>query len=169
MSLTGISLRALEPSDIEVLIELENNQNYWKYSNRNEPFSRALMENYIQQQSQDIFEVKQKRFVISKEDNTAQGFIDIFNFEPIHRRAGIGIILKEEYRGKGIGKKAIDLVGVYAQKHLNLNSIYADIAKENKLCIHAFESCGFIRVGLKKSWNFYDGKFHDEYLYQKLL
>ena len=89
MKLEGIFLRALEPEDLEVLLQLENDSSLWKYSNRTEPFSRDLLQKYIDQQHQDIFEVKQKRFVVSYPDQTPIGFVDLFDFEPLHRRAGM--------------------------------------------------------------------------------
>ncbi len=169
MSLADVFIRALEPKDIEVLLELENNSSYWKYANRTEPFSRDLFLKYIKQQAQDIFEVKQKRFVVTNSNQMALGFVDLFDFEPLHRRAGVGIILKKEYRGKGYGRAAIKLLGIHAQKYLNIHSLFANIAVENKVSIQAFEACGYEQVGLKKAWNFYKDQFHDEYLYQKIF
>ena len=169
MNLDKISLRALEPSDIDVLLKIENDHRYWKYANRTEPYSRNLLQKYIEQQKQDIFEVRQKRFAISLETIDILGFIDIFDFEPIHRRAGIGIFILEKYRGNGIGKKSVTLIGEYAKKNLNLNCIYANIAKENISSINLFESCGFKKIGLKREWNFYENSFHGEYLYQRII
>ena len=117
----------------------------------------------------DIFEVKQKRYVISNQKIPTLGFIDLFNFEPLHRRAGVGILIIEKFRGKGLGKKALDLLISHSKKNLNINCLFANIAFENKASISLFKSSGFIKVGLKKSWNFYHNSFHDEYLYQKLL
>ena len=57
-------LRALEPSDIKILMKLENDESYWKYSNTTEPFSKKYL-SFIAEQKRDIFEVKQKRYVIS--------------------------------------------------------------------------------------------------------
>ena len=47
MNVDKISLRALEPSDIEVLLKIENDDRYWKYANRTEPYSRNLLQKYI--------------------------------------------------------------------------------------------------------------------------
>ena len=169
MNIDKISLRALEPSDIEVLLKIENDDRYWKYANRTEPYSRNLLQKYIEQQKQDIFEVRQKRFAISLETPNTLGFVDIFDFEPMHRRAGIGIFILDEYRRNGIGKKSVTLIGKYAKKYLNLNCIYANIAKENIPSINLFESCGYEKIGLKKEWNFYENSFHGEYLYQIII
>ena len=169
MNIDKILLRALEPYDIEVLLRIENDDRYWKYANRTEPYSRNLLQKYIEQQKQDIFQVKQKRFAISLENIDTLGFIDIFDFEPMHRRAGVGIYILDEYRGIGIGRKSVTLLGDYAKKHLNLNCIYANIAKENTTSINLFESYEYEKIGLKKEWNYYDNSFHGEYLYQKII
>ena len=42
-----VSLRAIEPVDIELLFDLENDVELWKYSNRSQPYSRDLLQNYI--------------------------------------------------------------------------------------------------------------------------
>lgn len=169
MKLEGIFLRALEPEDLDVLLQLENDSSLWKYSNRTEPFSRDLLQKYIDQQEQDIFEVKQKRFVVSYPDQTPIGFVDLFDFEPLHRRAGIGVIIHPDHQGKGYAKRALELVEEFAKKQLNLHSLFANIAEENSASLKVFESCEFRRIAEKKEWNFYEGRFHNEYLYQKLL
>ena len=80
MNLESIFLRALEPRDLDVLFEIENENEFWKYSNRTEPFSKNVLRNYIEQQHQDIFEVKQKRFVLSDANSNVLGFVDLFDF-----------------------------------------------------------------------------------------
>ena len=65
MKIKDIFLRALEPSDIKILMQLENDESYWKYSNTTEPFSEKILTSFIAEQKRDIFEVKQKRYVIS--------------------------------------------------------------------------------------------------------
>ena len=46
---------------------------------------------------------------------------------------------------------------------------YANISKANTKSILLFEKNGYIRVGLKKDWIFYNNKFNDELLFQKIL
>ena len=117
MKIEDIFLRALEPSDIKILMQLENDESYWKYSNTTEPFSKKLLTSFIAEQKRDIFEVKQKRYVISNQKIPTLGFIDLFNFEPLHRRAGVGILIIEKFRGKGLGKKALDLLISHSKKN----------------------------------------------------
>ncbi|MEL0317530.1 MAG: GNAT family N-acetyltransferase [Flavobacteriaceae bacterium] len=169
MNTVEIHLRALEPEDLLALEKIENDSAYWKYSNQTEPFSRVLLNQFIREQQQDIFQVRQKRFVISNQDKILLGCIDLFDFEPLHRRAGVGLYLLQEYRNKGIGSKALGLLAEYAKNILQLKTLYANIAIENMASKSLFQSAGFNQSGLKKEWNFYQGEFHDEYLYQKTL
>lgn len=169
MNSKNLFLRALEPDDIGILMQIENDENYWKYSNTTEPFSKETLYNFISEQKHDIFEVKQKRFIVSSPKISTLGFVDLFDFEPLHRRAGVGIVIIDKFRDKGLGKIALDLLMTHSKKNLNINCLYANIAFENIASIGLFESSGFVKVGLKKSWNFYQNSFHDEYLYQKLL
>jgi len=169
MNTVEIHLRALEPEDLLALEKIENDSAYWKYSNQTEPFSRVLLNQFIREQQQDIFQVRQKRFVISNQDKILLGCIDLFDFEPLHRRAGVGLYLLQEYRNKGIGSKALGLLAEYAKNILQLKTLYANIAIENMASKSLFQSAGFSQSGLKKEWNLYQGEFHDEYLYQKTL
>jgi diamine N-acetyltransferase len=41
-----ISLRALEPEDLEFLYALENNETDWEVSNTQAPFSKYLLKQY---------------------------------------------------------------------------------------------------------------------------
>ena len=164
-----ISLRALEPRDIELLFDLENDVELWKYSNRNQPYSKDLLQNYIANSHKDIFETRQIKFTISTMEDIAVGFIDLFDFEPLHHRAGVGLVIQKLDHRKGYGAAALDLIGNYARKYLQLHQLYANIAVENKISIQLFENKGYCFVGIKKDWNFYEGEFHDESIYQKLI
>lgn len=166
MNLEGLHLRALEPEDLVALEKVENDMVYWNYSNQTEPFSLYTLKQYIKQQSQDIFEVRQKRFVISDKQKDVLGFVDLFDFEPIHRRAGVGIFVLNVYRTKGVATKALQLMHAYVKEHLNLKNLYANISMENSSSIKLFASAGYVEIGIKKDWNFYKGCFHDELFYQ---
>jgi len=169
MNLKEIHLRALEPEDIDILEKVENDISYWNYSYQTEPLSIHTLKQFIAEQHRDIFEVRQKRFVISDIQKNVLGFIDLFDFEPIHRRAGVGLLILESYRRKGVGKQALILLSSYAQNQLNIKTLFANIAIENAASIQLFQSLDYSKAGHKKDWNFYDGCFHDEYLYLKQL
>jgi diamine N-acetyltransferase len=165
----GIYLRALEPNDIDVLFSIENDSSLWKYSNRNEPFSRFTLNKYIESQDQDLYELKQKRFVLSNKNRTVLGLVDLFDFEPFHRRAGVGILIVSEFQNKGFGVEAIKLLENQCKLFYNMHLLYANIPSENSQSIKLFKKMNFSLIGVKKSWNYYENSFHDEYLYQKII
>ena len=163
-----ISLRALEPFDIDFLFDIENNTEFWELSNTLTPYSRHILENYIQNAHQNIYEAKQFRFVIQDAAKKQVGFIDLFDFDPKHQRVGVGIIIISEEQNKGYAKDALACLCSYCFKHLKVEQVYANITNDNKKSIALFEKLKFERTGTKKNWIFSNGEFKDEYLYQLL-
>ncbi|TYA71475.1 GNAT family N-acetyltransferase [Seonamhaeicola marinus] len=162
-----IYLRALEPEDLEFVHDVENNEAIWELSNTQNPFSKYIIKQYIENAHKDIYEVKQLRLVISSYANVALGMIDLFDFDFKNKRAGVGILIKEsKNRGKGYGEDALKVLIKYSFSHLNLHQLYCNISEDNKASIKLFEKQGFKQVGLKKDWNYNNGIFKDEHLFQ---
>lgn len=164
----SIFLRTLEPSDIDYLYDLENNPINWKVSNTFVPFSRDILEQYIQS-AQDIFLVNQIRFIICDVVNrTPVGAIDLFEYDPINQRVGVGIIIGEKYRGSGFAQEALKEVLNYCFDVLLVHNVFCNINTSNKVSINLFEKLGFERVGVKKDWVRVNGGWEDEAVYQLL-
>lgn len=162
----NISLRALEPKDIDFLFSTENDESNWEISSMQIPFSKYILEKYIENAHQDIYEAKQYRFVICAIDNSPIGMIDLFDFNPQHNRVGIGILITPSFQGKGYASEALELVIEYAFTYLNVHQIFANITSENKKSIALFKKFNFKMVGVKKDWVFSNSTYKDEILYQ---
>lgn len=165
----NISLRAPEPEDVDFLFQLENDRLLWHLSNTLTPFSRFDLEQFVMLPDKDIYVTKQARFMIVKEsvDNSKLiGTIDLFEFEPQHKRAGIGVVLMESERKKGIASIALELIIEYSFNVLNLHQLYCNIEETNSDSLKLFENSGFQLAGIKKEWNLRDGKWVDEHLLQ---
>ena len=170
----NISLRAIEPADIDILFDWENDTSIWMVSGTIAPFSRFVLEQYLASAHLDIYAHKQLRLVIdllNDEENPDEtipiGFIDLFDFDPKNKRAGIGILIGDnELRGKGYGAQALQLLINYAFKTLDLHQLYCNITPDNEPSLHLFKKLGFEITGLKQDWNLYDNKWHDEYTLQ---
>lgn len=164
----NIILRALEPEDLEFVYAIENDESMWEVSNTQTPYSKFLIRQYLENAHQDIFEAKQLRLAICKKESAdAIGLIDLFDFDPKNKRAGVGIIVqKEEDRQRGYGKQALGLVISFAFEQLQLHQLYANISSENKASEALFTTFGFEKIGVKKDWNFTNNSFKDEGLYQ---
>lgn len=162
----NISLRALEPEDINFLFSTENNEQFWEVSGTQLPFSKYTLMKYLENAHQDIYEAKQYRFAICNSKNTPMGMIDLFDFNPMHQRVGIGILILPEYRNNGFATEALQLVITYAFTHLNVHQIFANIIDNNQKSISLFKKLKFKKVGIKKDWIYSKGTFKNEILYQ---
>jgi len=162
----NITLRALEPEDIDFLFSTENNEVFWEVSNTQTPYSKHLLQNYIENAHQDIYEAKQFRFVICNTKDIPVGMIDLFDFNPQHKRVGVGILILPKYQNKKFGSEALELLINYAFTYLNIHQIYANITTDNSKSIHLFEQFNFKKTGIKKDWIFSKNEFKDENIYQ---
>ena len=164
----NLSLRALEPDDLELVYDVENDKSLWVYSNTTSPFSNHTLKKFIENSHLDIIEHKQLRMVIA-DDKKSCGFIDLYDYDFVNRRVGVGIIIFEKYRSKGIGLSSLKLTEKYLLEHVPIHQLYANISSRNKESISLFQKSGFVNVGLKRDWIFYNNKFNDELLFQKIL
>lgn len=162
----NIALRALEPEDIDFLFSIENDMFFWEVSGTQTPYSKYILQKYISNSHQDIYEAKQYRFVICTTKNKPVGMIDLFNFNPQHQRVGVGILIKPNYQAKGYALEALEMIIDYCFTYLNVHQIYANIASTNLKSISLFEKLNFVKVGTKKDWIYYNNTFKDETLYQ---
>ena len=149
-----IRLRAVEPDDAEIIYDWENNTDNWQVSNTLIPFSHHTIRKYAESASQDIFENRQLRLMImDKQQDKAVGAIDLFDYDPFHQRAGVGILINnQEDRGRGYATKAIELVKDYVFNYLHLKQLYCNIGSDNEKSLRLFKKLGFDVCGIKKDW-----------------
>jgi diamine N-acetyltransferase len=165
-----ISLRALEPDDIELLYQWENNIEIWKVSSTRTPFSKYILAEYLKESAKDIYETKQLRLIIQNNNGEAVGAVDLFDFEPYHMRAGVGILIhKSENRNQGYASDALNVIFGYAVEILGLKQLYANIGAKNEASIHLFKKAGFTQSGIKKNWLKTISGWEDEVFLQKIL
>lgn len=165
-----VRFRALEPNDIDLLYEWENDAEIWEISNTFEPFSKYILAKYIKESQRDIYESKQVRMVIETLDGKAVGAIDLFDFDPFHFRAGVGILIHDEKDRKlGYATDALQLLCIYATDYLRLHQLYANITEENLTSIHLFTQNGFELCGTKKDWRRTADGWKAELMFQKIL
>ena len=120
----------------------------------------------------DIFSTRQLRFMIDKVQPADQlntiGTIDLYDFEPAHRRAGVGVLIISEERGKGYASEALELLIDYAFNTLNLHQLFSHISSSNIVSLNLFAKHKFEMAGLKKEWLLIDNQWVDEYILQRI-
>jgi diamine N-acetyltransferase len=170
MKYEKINLRALEPEDLELLYEWENNESYWIISNTVVPFSKFTLKRYLENSHKNIYETGQLRLMIElASDKKAIGAIDIFDFDPFHKRAGLGILIADEKeRRKGYATMALKALVSYCFSTLQLHQLYCNILSNNCESIDLFKKLGFVQSGVKKDWIKTPEGWVDEHMFQLL-
>lgn len=159
-----ISLRAPEPEDIDALFAWENDMADWRMSHTISPYSRFAIEQYVLNAHHDIFADKQLRLMISpvKTPDKPAGAIDLFDFDPLHQRAAVGIIVQKKDRRRGFAAEALQLLIQYSFNTLNLHQLYCQISADNPPSIHLFTKAGFKQTAIRKEWTWTRNGWIDE-------
>jgi len=162
-------LRAVENSDLDFLYALENDVSVWRVSNTIAPFSKEVIAQYLEQATLDIYTTKQLRFVICTPKEERIGVIDLFDFDPIHRRAGIGIIILPPYQRQKFASEALKLLLNYCFHYLLLHQVYCSVAADNVASIGLFQKHDFRIIGKRKQWLKTSTGWIDVWEYQKIF
>jgi len=153
-----IKLRAIEPSDADLIYRWENDSSVWHAGNTIEPFSRHIINQYVQTAHLDLFQTKQLRLMIDLKSGMGEsaetiGSIDLFEIDSYHQKAGIGILIhQEKNRNKGYAGQALDVMIKYAFGVLLLHQLYCNIDEDNEASLNLFRKKGFQVTGNKKDW-----------------
>ena len=173
-----VRLRAVEPEDVERLCVWENDTDVWPVSGTTEPFSREQMARFVRRQLDggDLLRTGQLRLMIETRPASAAeaprtvGAIDLFDYDPINRRAGVGILIHAaDDRGRGYAADALERLAEYARQALHLHQLWCDVGADNLPSLDLFRRAGFSEAGRKRDWLLTAEGFRDETMWQKIL
>lgn len=123
------------------------------------------------------------------------GAIDLYSYDPLNRRAAVGIMVANEYRRQGYalamlqelhrlfsrpagvileiqeGRQNKDLQDLqdFAKREPLIHQFYADIAATNTASIALFRKAGYEECGRFKEWLSIDDTYIDTIRLQKIL
>ena len=148
-----ITLRAVEPADLDFIFLAENDSSSWKASSTVAPMSRYMIQQYIDTYRADIYQDRQLR-LIATHAHTGQriGIVDLYDYDPRNSRAGVGIYITATHRSQGHGTSALEALCHYAQEFLGIHMLYATIASDNQPSIHIFTRCRFTPTASLPHW-----------------
>ena len=163
-----VFLSQVEESDTHIIREIANSE-----------YVRKFMSSSLPKTDEDILnEIKNSKLtgspyfiiLIPDKNNIVKeiGYVKLEILSNIFRAAEIHLAIKQEFTGKGYGKKVIGLATKYAFEDLNIHSVRAFIKDGNIASMKAFESQKYKQVGIIEEGAFYKGIYNDCYIYNCL-
>ncbi|MCI8661147.1 MAG: GNAT family N-acetyltransferase [Lachnospiraceae bacterium] len=107
------------------------------------------------------------RRVIADKDRpeVGLGIIILSDLDLKSGAAEIFIKIMKNFRGKGYGQDAVNVLVAYAFRELGLSCIYSNILEHNMISRRLFEKCGFRQEGIRRNRSFKDGPYRNVYSY----
>ena len=97
------------------------------------------------------------------------GCVDLYNYDPLNRRAAVGIMVATVHRRQGYAMAMLKALEELSTTNYQLHTLYADIADSNNASINLFQKAGYTECGRFKEWLNIDGRYIDSIRMQKLL
>ena len=164
-----ITLRAMEPSDIDLIYKWENDTSLWTVSDTVAPYSHEALMLYIANCANDIYANKQLRLMVTlTATGETVGTVDFLNFNPIHNRAELGVYICKEHQGQGLSAETMKIVNAYAAQGIGLRQLYVYVPEDNAASIAMVRHAGFEEVGILQSWIKTGKEYHNVVLLQKI-
>lgn len=156
-----VLLRAIEPKDNALLLELINDPNTEKMlGGASFPVSETAQAKWIcdQMGRTDVL-----RCIIAEQQAPEKGLgtIILSDIDRKNGNAQVHLKLSASGRGKGYGTDALKAVVDYAFRQLRLHCVYADVLEYNTASQKLFEKCGFHKDGLLRGRVYKDGAYVD--------
>lgn len=158
------ALRCAEPNDAMQIYEWENDRKVWHVSDTFAPYSLFQIEQFLMNNN-DLISNRQLRLMIDY-DGQSIGCIDIFDYDAINQRAGIGILIDKNHRHQGHAHDALVMTVQYLFENAMLHQVYCSVDKQNTDSQQLFLGVGFELCGHRKQWKKTQDGFIDELEFQ---
>lgn len=161
-----LTLRALEPDDVDTIYIWENDITEWYSRHNMTPMSRYLIWQYIQSYDGTLYGGNQLRLMVCLADGTPVGTVDLYDIDTANRRAWVGIYIARLWRNRGYARETLRQISRYAYDHLAIAHLAAEVAADNEPSCKLFEAAEYHQVGCLHAWRYYHGCAHDVRIYQ---
>ena len=146
----NVTLRRPKLMDLDQLLLWENNLDNSLFSDNPIFYTKEQIEDFLNS-DQDIFLDRQIRFMIDSSGSPV-GCVDLFEYDMVNSRAGVGIFIDEKFRNMGFATKALSLLKSICINDYFISNLHANILSSNKTSIQLFERAGFTKNGVKENW-----------------
>jgi putative acetyltransferase len=98
-----------------------------------------------------------------------QLYLGAFPNKPRRRHVGqIGMAVRDDWQGKGVGSALMQAAVDLADKWLNLSRLELEVYTDNELAVRLYKKFGFSVEGTLRRYAFRDGRFVDAYMMARL-
>ena len=161
-----VEIRSQRLSDAKRFYEILNNDNFKLFDVR--PSSVEAEKEYLKLNKKKAKENFEYNFTILFNGNVA-GAIGV-KIDQHRKHVGeIGYFVDEKYWGKGLAVKAVKWLEKYCFKELGLKRITLVLSIKNKASERVAIKAGYKKEGIMKKCLGVFGKYHDSYLYAKVI
>lgn len=164
-----VRLRAVEPEDVDFMLECEADREASKWSDYRAPLSRNQLLTYALTYDADPFSAGQLRLIAENVDGTNIGMVDLFNISERDLRALVGLCIHPVFRNMGYGIRVVKALEEMCASRLGLRFLTAEVAVENPSACSLFDKSGFEEIAVLPQWHKIGSKFCDFRLYRKQL
>jgi len=159
-----LKIRPFEWKDVDALNQIINDLEVAKYTQEVTPLQ---LENMVHQFSDRI---RNKDVVlVAEEGGAVVGHLVIgIGKDKLSHVGSIGIFVKKELWGKGVGTKLLE-EGIRAAKERGLKKLMYDVYAPNERSINLVKQFGFELHGTLKKHMLAEGNYLDKLIFEKLL
>lgn len=162
-----ITLRAMEPTDVDAVYALETAADVERASLHNAPLSRHQLVNYAFSYSANMFADGQLRLIIEA-DGAFAGTVDVTDIDAANGHAMVGVAVLEPLRRQGIALEALRKVCDMCRS-VGLHQLVAIVARDNAPSLALFAAAGFKTSGCLRSWLRRGPSYADALLLQRFV
>jgi len=106
--------------------------------------------------------------IVRRKVHLPVGIIRFFDLNPLNRSAELGLLIDPDERRHGHAFEALQLLTGHLFLTRDLNKVYAQTSSLNDATVALLEKAGFKRDGTLRGHYYYNGEFHDGYVYSML-
>jgi len=157
-----LSPKSISDEEVEKFTEWMNDFQVTDYTGRSAQITTLVgekewLENSVKNKDNRSFNI------VELDNNKLIGTVGLEHLNWIERSAVLGIFIGDsEYRSKGYGAEAINLILEYGFKYLNLHSIRLELLSINERAHKCYLKCGFKDTGRSREEVFLNGKYYDK-------
>ncbi|WP_239769842.1 GNAT family protein [Mammaliicoccus sp. P-M57] len=163
----NINIRALYKEDEALILKWKENKNLRNLIGTIFPINELEHQKWFENK---MLDKNGRIFIIEENYQNPIGLIGFNQIDWINRNAELFIFIgNKQYRGKGIGEQATNIILDFAKENLNLVMIYLKVFSFNDSAIKMYEKIGFNIDGKLRKSKYFKGNYYDTIYMSKIL